>query len=169
VPGGISFALALHSAHRDLAGILMDQNRTPEAIEEMIASIPFDPNDSRLFQMLGGAYSSMGRHDRAIQSFRTGLGIAPDSFTMRFDLATAMHESGDDASALRELLEAGKRTPDLDSLDLADWHFGMGTVLIGMPEKEQEAFVHLREGLSLNPDHPNALEVRRVLSSSQQR
>ena len=165
VPGGISFAMSLHAAHRDLARVLLDQKRAAEAIAEMNAAIPLDPNDAELFQMLGGAYRSQGDLSAAAAAYRRGLAAKPASFTIRFDLATVLHESGDSRAALAELLRAKEAVPGIDGLDLADWHYGMGAVLLDIPGREEEGIGHLREGLRMNPDHPQAADVRAFLSS----
>jgi tetratricopeptide (TPR) repeat protein len=164
VPGGISFAFSLHAAHRDLAGILLDQGRTAEGIEELQSAIPLVPNDADLFQILGGALLTQGEAAAAVRAHRRAVRLQPDAFTKRFDLATALYESGDPASALVELERARERDPSLGGLDLADWHIGMGTVLLALPGREEEAMGHLKEGLELNPSHPQAGEVRPLLS-----
>jgi tetratricopeptide (TPR) repeat protein len=165
VPGGITFALALHAAHRDLAGILMDSKRIDEAIAEMEAAVPLDPNDADLFQRLSGAYRTRGDLPSAERACRRGLAIQPSSFPLRFDLATVLYESGRPGEALAELLRAKEMTPGLAGLDLADWHYGMGTVLHALPGREEESIAHFRQGLGLNPDHPQAAEVRKLIAS----
>lgn len=166
VPGGITFALALHAAHRDLAGILLEQERTDEAIDQLLAAVPFDPNDAALFQILGGAYRAKGDLRAAAGAYGRGLAVAPGSFVMRFDLATVLHEAGDSAGALRELIRAHDLNRSLNRLDLADWHYGMGTVLLSYPDRREEALGHLGEGLRLNPSHPQAGAARRLLGAS---
>ena len=166
VPGGITFQLALHAAHRDLAGVLLAEKHPEQAIAELQAAIPLDPNDAELFQTLGGAYRETGDTKAARQAYERGLAIRPDSFTIRFDLATAIYESGDAEGSLRELVIARERNPGLADLDLADWHYGMGTTLNAIPGRAREAREHLKEGLRLNPDHPQAAEVRSILRAS---
>lgn len=165
VPGGITFALALHAAHRELAGVLMDSKRLDEAIAEMEAAVPLDPNDADLFQRLSGAYRTKGDPGSAERACRRGLAIQPTSFPLRFDLATVLYESGRHEEALAELMRAKETNPLLSGLDLADWHYGMGTVLHALPGREEESIAHFREGLRLNPDHPQAAEVRKLLDS----
>ena len=164
MPGGISFALSLHAAHRDLARVLLNEHREADAIAEMRAAIPFDPSDADLFQMLGGALTDTGDLHGAVTALRRAVELKPDLFTARFDLATALYEEGDAAAALEELQEAKKRNPDLGKLDLADWHYGMGAVLLALPGRESEGLDHLREGLALNPSHPHAGEARAALA-----
>lgn len=165
VPGGVAFSLALHAAWRDLAGVLMAQGREEEGIRAFRSAIPFDPTDADLLQRLGGALGRRGDHEAAAAAYRQGLALRPGSFTIRFDLATALYESGDPPGALRELARARELNPSLDPLDLADWHVGIGTVLLAWPERLEEAREHLAEGLRLNPSHPQAGAVRDALSS----
>src|SRR5262249_33709869 len=88
VPGGLTFALALHAAHRDLARVLVAESRSDDAIGELKASIPLDPNDASIFQSLGAIYREKRDLARARAAIESGLAIQPDSFTLRFDLAT---------------------------------------------------------------------------------
>jgi tetratricopeptide (TPR) repeat protein len=165
-PAGVTFRLALHAAHRDLAGILADQGRLDEAIEQYVAAIPSDPNDVDLYARLGGAHRKKGEFAAAARAYERGLAVEPGSFVLRFDLATALYEAGDPRAALAELLRAGEALPRLPPLDQADWHYGMGTVLHAIPGREAEAIAHFREALRRNPSHPQAVEVRRILGAS---
>jgi tetratricopeptide (TPR) repeat protein len=163
-PVGLSFAWSLHAAHRDLAGVLLDRGRSTEAIEEMRAAIPLDPNDAGLYQMLGGALLGEGESAAAERALRSAVRLRPDSFTARFDLATAIFEQGRAGEALAGLEEARRRSPGLEGLDLADWHYGMGTILFSIPGREGEAVAHFREALDLNPSHHQAGEARAIVS-----
>ncbi|MCI0589696.1 MAG: tetratricopeptide repeat protein, partial [Planctomycetes bacterium] len=160
VPGGVTFALSLHTAHRDLAGVLLERGRNREAIDELRAALPLDPNDAAVYRLLGGALLAEGDLAEAESILRRGLLVEPASFTMRFDLATALYESGRPLEALEELREAAARNPALGDLDRADWHYGMGVVLLTLPGEEAEALEHLEEALALNPSHPHASEAR---------
>jgi tetratricopeptide (TPR) repeat protein len=166
VPGGIGFSMALHAAWRDLGAVLTRQGRTSEAIDALRAAIPFDPDDAGPYQTLGDLHRQRGELAEAAEACRRGLAARPGAFTLRFDLATILYDSGDPAGALRELTRARELNPSLEPLDLADWHVGMGTVLLSWPGRREEALRHLREGLRLNPSHPQAGAARSVLSSA---
>ena len=106
---------------------------------------------------------TQGEFAAAEPHLRRALRLRPDSFTARFDLATILYELGRNPEGIRELEEARRRTPDLAGLDLADWHYGMGTILYAMPGRRAEGEEHLRKGLVLNPAHPQADGVRQAL------
>ncbi len=167
VPGGVTFALSLHTAHRDLAGILIERKRRREAIEELRAALPLDPNDAAIYQILGGALLAEGDAQGAISVLRRGVGVKPGSFTMRFDLATALYEQGDARGALEELRAAADRNPDLPDLDRADWHYGMGVALLALPGNEDDGLEHLKLALALNASHPHAAEARAEIARRQ--
>ncbi len=167
VPGGVTFALSLHTAHRDLAAILIERERRPEAIEELRAALPLDPNDAAIYQILGGTLLEEGDAQGAISALRRGVGLKPGSFTMRFDLATALYEQGDARGALEELREAADRNPDLPDLDRADWHYGMGVALLALPGNEDAGVEHLKQALALNASHPHAAEARAEIARRQ--
>lgn len=162
--GNVTFTLSLHTAHRNLAEILLARGRRGEAIDELRAAVPLDPEDAQAFQLLGGALLDEGQSRQAVAALREGVRLKPDSFTMRFDLATALYEQGDAPAALVELREAASRNPDLGDLDRADWHYGMGVALLAIPGGEDEAIEHLSRALDLNGSHPHAAEARAAIA-----
>jgi hypothetical protein len=73
--------------------------------------------------------------------------------------------SGRSEEALAVLQHAKEAATGLGPLDLADFHYGMATILLSLPDGEKEAAGHLREGLRLNPDADQADEARQILQS----
>jgi len=164
-PGGITFVLALSAAHRDLAGALGDMGRAEEAAQEMARAAALSPKDSRLQLALCVSLKDLGRTREATAACRHAADLDPDSFAAHFELATLLDEAGDKQQALLELERARGTSAPLSTLDLADYHYGMGAVLYGMPGREREAIPHFQEALRLNPAARQASEVRQALSS----
>ena len=85
----------------------------------------------------------------------------------RLRIAESLHKSGDPAGALAVVSEAltdAERGEPLDSLLLADAHYGLALIrLTGLPEPAEAAH-HLSEVLRLNPAHPRAEWIRTTLA-----
>jgi tetratricopeptide (TPR) repeat protein len=163
-PGGITFTLALSSAHRDLAGVLLDQGRAAEAVQSLETAVALSPRDAGAWMALGGARRRTGDLEGAEQAYRRATEINPRRFDAWFDLATAQHDRGRPVEALASLGRARRGDP-LTPLETADWHYGMGTVLYGMGGRDAEAASHFREALALNPEARQAAEVREALKA----
>ncbi len=164
IPGGVTFRLALSAAWRDLGGALQDQGRIEEAVPALRRAALLSPGDAPLRVQIAAALREAGNAAGAEAALREALTIDPESFTARFDLATLHYENGRAGVALRELERARAATRPLSPLDLADWHYGMGAVLLALG-RDAEALPHLREGLRLNPDASQAAEAAAVLDS----
>jgi len=167
LPGGVTFALALASAHKDLGDVLMELERPAEAADAYRAAARLSPRDAPVRAALAAALMAEGDVAGAEAAWRAALGIDPSSFTARFDLATLYYESGRFEEALAELAKARAAGKDLPPLDLADYHYGMGTVLFAMPGRRAEAAAHFTEALRLNPDGPHADDAREALRQLQ--
>jgi tetratricopeptide (TPR) repeat protein len=163
-PGGITFALALSAAHRDLAGVLLDRGRPEEAVRSLETAVALSPTDTGAWMSLGAARRRTGDAEGAEQAYRRAAEISPKRFDVWFDLATAQHERGRSSEALVSLQHA-REGVELTALETADWHYGMGTVLYEMGGRDQEAAAHFREALALNPDASQAAEVREALKA----
>ncbi|HKY33117.1 MAG TPA: glycosyltransferase family 39 protein [Candidatus Polarisedimenticolia bacterium] len=164
LPGGITFSLALSAAHRDLGGVLMDRGSPAEAARSYETAALLAPADAAVLVSLGGALKAAGDTEGALAAYRRAARIDPGRFDVWFDMATADYESGRLVEALAALERARRAPASLAPLELADWNYGMGTVLYGMPGRQREAAAYWKEALRLNPRARQAEEVRRALS-----
>jgi len=145
--------------------VLMDRKRPAEAARELELAAALAPKDAAPWMALGAARRTTGDLPGAIAAYQNATRSDPRRFDAWFDLATAQHDLGHDAEALESLRQARERPAKLEPIEMADWHYGMGTVLLAMAGQEQAAATHLREALALNPDADQAAEVREVLKS----
>ncbi len=164
LPGGITFVMALASAHEDLANVLMELHRPAEAAASYRIAARLSPRDASPLAGLAAALTEAGDARGAEAALQAAIQRDPDRFTTHFDLATLYYEQGRYEDALVELERARRTKPELAPLDLADYHYGMGTVLLAMPGRGAEARSHLAEALRLNPEGPHADEAREALS-----
>jgi len=165
IPGGITFKLALSAAHRDLAGILQEQGRAPEAAVAYGRASALAPEDSTLSVRRAAALMKAGDPVSAEAVLREAVARDPGSFAAGFDLATLLHASGRSEEALTALQRARDAAVNLGPLDLADFHYGMATILMALPGRDAEVAAHLREALKLNPDADQAEGAREILES----
>jgi len=165
IPGGITFKLALSAAHRDLAGILQEQGRAPEAAVAYGRASALAPEDSLLSVRRAAALMKAGDPVAAEAVLREAVARDPGSFAAGFDLATLLHASGRSEEALTALQRARDAAVNLAPLDLADFHYGMATILMALPGRDAEVAQHLREALKLNPDADQAESAREILES----
>lgn len=161
IPGGITFTLALSAAHRDLAGVLSDGGRHEEAARAYERAFALSPGDATLPLARCAALREAGSLDEAEAACRAALRLDPSSFAIRFDLSTVLYQSGRGAEAL-EVLSAAE-TSSLADLDRADYHYGMGIILLSIGGREAEAIEHMRQGLRLSPEGPQADQAREYL------
>ncbi len=165
VPGGITFKLALSAAHRDMAGILLEQGRAPEAAASYGRASALSPEDDGLMIRRAGALVAAGDPVSAEAVLREAVARNPGSFAAGFDLATLLHTSGRSEEALAALQRAKDTATGLGPLDLADFHYGTATILLSLPGRDAEAADHLREALRLNPDADQAAGAREILET----
>ena len=78
------------SAHYDLGSLLLELDRTEEAIAAFRASLKLAPNSVDAHNNLGIALGIQGRLDEAIAHFRQALAIRPDFEEARKNLALAL-------------------------------------------------------------------------------
>jgi tetratricopeptide (TPR) repeat protein len=78
------------SAHYDLGSLLLELDRTEEAIAEFRASLKMAPDSVQTHNNLGIALGIQGRLDEAIDHFQRALALQPDFEDARKNLALAL-------------------------------------------------------------------------------
>ena len=148
---------------------------------QMLSAHPGNPAGDQHLRVLVSAHwgivlalEAMGQtpNDQMLEHLR-GAAAAPDAdlrrdvMVRRLRIAESLHKSGDPAGALAVVSEAltdAERGEPLDSLLLADAHYGLALIrLTGLPEPAEAAY-HLSEVLRLNPAHPRAEWIRTTLA-----
>lgn len=114
------------AAHRLLAGALVQQDRTEEALVEFAAALLIDPRDAAAHAGIGRIHLNAGRHDEAVAALRRAVALSPGDGDARYALAAALTRSGRTADAAEEFarvaeaqraaLAARRRTLSLDVL-----------------------------------------------------
>ena len=98
-------------AHKDLAWVYLDHDRTEAALEELGLVIALDPRDFEAHAAIGRIHLDAGLHAEAIRALRRALDLKPTLHEARYPLALALKQAGREAEAAREmeLFERGRR------------------------------------------------------------
>jgi tetratricopeptide (TPR) repeat protein len=98
-------------AHKDLAWILIEQDRSEAAFKELTASVALEPRDAEAHAAIGRLYLDAGSHAEAIGALRRALDLQPTLHDARYALALALKRIGreDEAAREMELFERARR------------------------------------------------------------
>ena len=107
-------------------------------------------------------YRQAGDLTSSVKSLERALKVQ-DEFDLRFDLSGLYFELGDPQKAYQILAVAPEIYSNLSAGNLADYHFGLGLILLNGFQRVPEARQHFSESLRLAPDHPQAEEIRNLL------
>jgi len=91
------------AAHKDLARLLLDHDRSEEARAEYAAALAIDPRDAETHAVIGQIHLDAGRPAEAIPALRRALDLMPEQNETRYALAIALKQAGHAEEAAREL------------------------------------------------------------------
>jgi tetratricopeptide (TPR) repeat protein len=106
-------------AFRQLGQTLMIQGEPEEAIPHLEKAIRLDPRAYNIFiayDALGRCHLFLGRIDEAVALIRKARALAPGVWDIHLQLAAALGLKGDIDEAMREIAEAVKLKPDVNSI-----------------------------------------------------
>jgi Flp pilus assembly protein TadD len=100
------------AAHKDLARILLDRDRSDEALAEFAVVVTLDPPDAEAHAAMGRIHLDAGRPTEAIPAFRRAITLMPERHETRYALAMALKQAGhvDEAAQALQLFERASRT-----------------------------------------------------------
>ncbi|MEP7304348.1 MAG: tetratricopeptide repeat protein [Acidobacteriota bacterium] len=90
-------------AHKDLARLLLDHDRSEEALAEYAAALVIDPRDAETHAVIGQIHLDAGRSAEAIAALGRALDLMPEQHDTRYALAIALKQAGRAGDAAREL------------------------------------------------------------------
>jgi tetratricopeptide (TPR) repeat protein len=129
----------------NLAELYIQQSSFDQAIEAL-SKIPEGDMDSRLYHMLGYAYSQTQQFDKAIEIYEKALAQDPDNTDLRRYYADALLNAGKNDAARTELQKVLKSDPD----------DGLSYKRLAMINREEGRFDDARQELekarTLSPD-----------------
>jgi tetratricopeptide (TPR) repeat protein len=98
-------------AHKHLAWVYLEQDRTEAALVELDAAVAIDPRDAEAYAAVGRIRLDAGLHAEAILALRRALDLKPTLHEARYALALALKQTGhgDEAAREMELFERARR------------------------------------------------------------
>jgi tetratricopeptide (TPR) repeat protein len=140
-----SMRALLRLASRDLNG----------AIEDAARALALDPTGADADVALATAYNSLGEFQKAEDAARQALGMRPDFWQGRLELAKAFYGQDRLVLALGELDELNKDFPDV--------HLVRANILIRL-NRTEEATTEFSQFLHEAPNDPRSEQIQRTVN-----
>jgi Tfp pilus assembly protein PilF len=126
------------------------------AAEDARHAMALDPDDPESFIALAMSYNFMKEFQKAEEAVRQALGLRPESWQGRLELAKSLYGQGEFVLALREL--------DSEPVNFPDIHLVRGNVLVRLG-RNQEAGEEFRAFLQQDPGDPRAQQVNHIMGT----
>ena len=101
------------------SGVIRPEDPLMEEVESLVKT-------PAAFEVRGTRALDRGDHGQAVAHFRSGLGLAPDSLSLRHKLGTALAMTGDVRGSQEQFEAIVRRSPDY-----ADAHYSLGVLMEG--------------------------------------
>ena len=128
------------------------------ALENYRAAVRRDPAFFEAYHNLGTVAYEAGYLPEALTAFESALAINPRAANSRYNFAIALRKSGFPQDAANEL----ERTLTDEPRDVQG-HFALGNLYAQPLRQPAKARTHYERVLLLNPDHPQAANLRKWL------
>ena len=137
-------------AHWNLGKIIMLQNeRTDEAIAHFEQALKIDPNYYPAYNTLGSVLMHIGRWDEAISRLQEAVQLDPGEEEPRFNLGVALLQQGKVDEAIAQL----KKVLEINPASVQG-HVTLSAILL-RKGRADEAIAHYQQALKLDPANPN--------------
>jgi tetratricopeptide (TPR) repeat protein len=137
-------------AHYNLANVLLQLDRNPEAIAHFEQALRLKPDYAEAHSNLAIRLKNQGRLTEAIEHYEQALRIEPHFAEARNNLGVALGEAGRVQEEIACYEEALRMKPDY-----AEAHFNLAHTLAHAGELK-EAVTHYEQALRINPDYTEA-------------
>lgn len=141
-------------AECNLGNALSALGRNSEAIPHFREAVRLRPDFAAAYYDLGNALIALGRTSEAAASYAQAVRLRPGYTEARCNLGNALSSLGRDAEAVDQFEAALRSKPD-DPLI----HFDLAVSLLKVPGRVDDAVVHLREVLRLQPQNSWARQI----------
>ncbi len=149
------------ASHYNLAAMLQAKGDLAGALQEYELAVKYRPKQPVANNALGGALMAMDRPSEAIPYFRNAIASRGDYFDAHYNLALALHATGDLAGTIEELTRAVALAPQDASA-----HANLGAVLLESG-RVAEAQAELKKALKIDPNHELARENLALIQQGQ--
>jgi lipoprotein NlpI len=127
------------------------------ALDDLQARLRANPRDLAALVGLGDLYFDAAKFDQALPYYRRALALDPTNPDVRTDEATALHQTGHDLEALRELDTVLRTRPEFPQ---ALYNRGVVLRAIG---RRSDAVAAFRKFVEVAPHDPRAEDARNNL------
>jgi tetratricopeptide (TPR) repeat protein len=124
------------------------------ALDDLRARLKANPNDLAALVGLADLYFDAGKFDQALPYYRRALALDPSNPDVRTDEATALHQTGHDLEALRELDTVLRTRPGFPQ---ALYNRGIVLRAIG---RRSDAVATFKKFVEAAPQDPRAEDAR---------
>lgn len=167
-PLGDSYYAILMEACRTRAGIERASGSREEALAwsaRAAAAAPDSVVGRDVLTRHAESLVAAGKVSQALDPILRARRIDPAALRPALVHAQVLHRTGSPRKALRIVEAALDANPDPSPLDLADANYGLGLIHRDLGDTARMRF-HFRETLRLNPSHPGAEGIRRLLAEA---
>jgi tetratricopeptide (TPR) repeat protein len=151
------------STYFDLASAYLGKGEPEQAREPMTGALKLDPQNPRVYSMMGVVENRLGNKDEAIKLFQRALELDPRFEEAYVNMAALWQQAGDLDKAEEAVRTVLKSTPTH-----AGAHSRLGSLLL-VKGKLSEAEAELRAALKTDPYHAQAYTSLGVLYDQQGR
>jgi tetratricopeptide (TPR) repeat protein len=147
-------------AHCDLAALLHQLDRLPEALAFAQQAVRLLPHHPRAQFILGSVLLTSGDTSGAVSHLREAIRLKPDFMEAQHNLARALHDPGQIAEAeqlFRQALRSGPPNPRA--------HTSLANALVAQGRID-EALAQLQDALRLDPGHVPAITALANLAAA---
>jgi type IV pilus assembly protein PilF len=136
----------------DLAAGYYERGQMDVALEELGAAKALDPSYPKLYNIYGLVYAMLGERDKAEESFRRAIALAPNDSEIRANWGAYLCATGRAREAMPEF-EQVIRDPLYKSQEIALINAGKCSVALGQTKNADDYF---RRALTASPGNPIA-------------
>lgn len=147
------------SLQRTIARTWFEEGKTDQAITNLQKALEVNPNDVETLQLISTLLVSAGREKEAdayIARLPAGAKVDPNSL---LNVGIKLYNEKNYAGALEKFDKVVKENPEL-----ATAYYYRGLTYLGL-NKSAEAKADFQKLLEIEPNHPNAAEVREYISA----
>jgi type IV pilus assembly protein PilF len=136
----------------ELAAGYYERGQMDIALEELGAAKALDPTYPKLYNIYGLVYAMLGERDKAEESFRQAIALAPNDSDIRANWGAYLCATGRAREAMTEF-EQVLRDPLFKSQEIALINAGKCSVALGQTRNADDFF---RRALTVSPGNPIA-------------
>jgi type IV pilus assembly protein PilF len=136
----------------ELAAGYYERGQMDVALEELGAARALDPTYPRLYNIYGLVYAMLGERDKADESFRQAIALAPNDSDIRANWGAYLCGTGRAREAMPEF-EQVLRDPLHKSPEIVLINAGKCSIALGQPRNADDYF---RRALTASPGNPIA-------------